>query len=88
MATHKRINVAVGVQVEPLGEETAKRPYDDLVYLLPPTQSYQNPSLPNVLTGLLQKRLSTIVTSFIPQDLITKLMDLKMVTQESIYMKT
>ena len=31
VATHKRINVVVGVQVEPLGEETAKRPYGHLV---------------------------------------------------------
>ena len=31
VATHKQINVAVGVRVEPLGEETAKRPYGHLV---------------------------------------------------------
>ena len=27
VATYKRIIVAVGVQLEPLGEETAKKPY-------------------------------------------------------------
>ena len=31
VATHKQINAAVGAQVEPLGDETVKRPYGHLV---------------------------------------------------------